>query len=481
VIQGWRRSNLSKKCWLIADWNGRVPTLAAQFARLRGFTVQYCPNSDGVLPPVSAEARPLIAASFAMLARTSPRDKEQLRALIEAGATLYLRGGLAYGHRHSLMPLINSSFVAGAARDVQAYRFTRHLLIPPVLRGERATPGMPLNCACDVSGPAEPLLFAYHADGSQSPVIFSYRIGQGTIICDVQQEDETADTPIAWRLADAGQRCINVGALMAADRAGGFDTSRPVPFNLTIDDVPLKYDFLNEPVLERFLDHVEKVCPGAHLDCAWIPTNQRMSHRYVDILKSHGAGFVWHGLHRHVNHRNLENPATEIDAGLQAIDRIKRRFGVDLQPIMIFPYENCEQVAEELLLREGFVAGAEQPHEDENVGEDDMTTGYLRYSTPGCAHDSGLHFLHRYESWFLTRDRMLAMVALGLPILAFAHPRDLGLRRLARFMDRGGSFSHFDSILEFAREKGLLARSLEGIAREVFAQTPESTAQQACA
>lgn len=480
MIQGWRKTNLNKKCWLIADLNGRVPTLAAQFARLRGFTVQYCPNSDGLLPP-RTEACPLIAASFAMLARMRADDKERLRTMLHGGATLYLRGGTAEGRRHSLAPLVDSAFVVGAAREAQSYRFTRHSLIPPVFRGERARPGIALNCASEISGPAQPLVFAYYSDATQSPVIFSYRVGQGTIICDVQQEDETADTPIAWRLADAGQRCVNIGALMAADHAGGFDTARPVSFNLTIDDIPLEYDYLNEPLLENFLNHVETICPGAHLDCAWIPINQRMSRRYVDILKDHGSGFVWHGLHRHVDHSKLDNLSAEIEGGRQAIDRLKRRFGVDLQPIMIFPYERGGQPAEELVVREGFIAGAEQPREDENVGDFDMRAEYLRYSTPGCEHDSGLRFLHRYESRFLTHDRMLAMVSLGLPILAFGHPRDLGLRRLSRFMDRGGTISHFDHVLEFAAAKGLIGRSLEEVAREVFTQSSESAAQQACA
>jgi hypothetical protein len=54
------------------------------------------------------------------------------------------------------------------------------------------------------------------------------------------------------------------------------------------------------------------------------------------------------------------------------------------------------------------------------------------------------------------------------------------LRRLSRFLDRGGSFSHFDHVLEFAAAKGLTGRSLEQIAREVFAQSPEP-AQRECA
>lgn len=479
MIQGWRKNHLSRKCWLIADWNGRVPTLAAQFARLRGFTVQYCPNSDGVLPP-GTDARPLIATSFAMLARMSAPDKRDLRRMVEAGATLYLRGGAAEGRRHSMAPLVDSSFVIGAPREVQSYRFTRHPLIPPVLRGDRATPGFALNCAADIAGPAQPLVYAYHSDGTQAPVIFSYQVGSGAIICDTLQEDESSDTPIAWRMADPGQRCLNVGALMAVDHAAG-NPAATASFNLTIDDIPLEYDYLNEPVLESFLSHLETVCPQAHVDCAWIPVNQHMSRRYVEILKHHQAGFVWHGLFRHVNHSNLDNLELEMAGGRQARARLKQKFGIDLQRVIIFPFEKGGARAEQVALNEGFIAGAEQPREDEEVGDSEMHAEYLRYSTPGCEHDSGLRFLHRYESRFLTRDRMLAMVALGLPLLAFAHPRDVRLRRLSRFMERGGSFSHFDLLLEFAAEKGLVGRSLEEIAHEVFARPVETPPQQVCA
>lgn len=99
---------------------------------------------------------------------------------------------------------------------------------------------------------------------------------------------------------------------------------------------------------------------------------------------------------------------------------------------------------------------------------------YLRYASESCVHGSGLRFLHRYEADFLTRDRMLALAALGMPILAFAHPKDVRLRRLSRFMDRGGVYSHFDTVLDFAAAKNLLGRSLEEIARECFDKKSES-------
>ena len=67
---------------------------------------------------------------------------------------------------------------------------------------------------------------------------------------------------------------------------------------------------------------------------------------------------------------------------------------------------------------------------------------------------------------------MIALASLGMPILAFAHPKDVRLRRLSRFIERGGTFSHFDEVLDFASAKGLAGRSLEGVARELSDQKP---------
>ena len=65
----------------------------------------------------------------------------------------------------------------------------------------------------------------------------------------------------------------------------------------------------------------------------------------------------------------------------------------------------------------------------------------------------------------LTRDRMLALAALGMPIVALAHPRDLSLRRFQR--GDPGDVSYFDSVLTFAAEKSLRPMPLELIAAEV--------------
>ncbi len=453
-----RNLHANQKCWLIADPDGRMTTLVAQFARLRGLEVRELRGDQGSLPSSGSDA--LVASSFTALSQMSPHDRESLRASVELGATLYLRGGIENGVRYSLAPLIDLTFTVSGIARVTRGRFTDQEMIPAVLRGEQISFPDVLNGAYDLSGSVEPILLARDENGAESPVVFACRAGKGAIICDVQPDDETSDAPLIWRLADPVQRCRIVSALIAVDRAAGRDLSAPVPFNLTIDDIPLGYDYLNESMLEDFMLHLESRCAGAHLDCAWIPTSQRMSRRYVEILKAHGAGFLWHGMNRHVDHQKIADPSRDMEAGKRAMAINAQRYGVHFQPMIIFPFERAHRSAEELVLKEGFLAGAEQPRHDEGAA----VPAYLRYSEDSCMHDSGLRFLHRYESQFLTRDRMLALGSLGMPVLAFGHPRDVRLRRLSGIMERGGTFAHFDHVLDFAAEKGLPGRSLEAIA-----------------
>lgn len=458
---------MSKRCWLIGDWRGHFPTLAAQFARLRGFVVNHGPTADGLLPSISPAAGQLIATSFAVLARMSSRERENLRALVMGGAVLYLRGDAEPGVRYPLAPILEASFVASPVACAEGYRFTRSRLVPAVLRGEEGLYGLPLLVATELGGQAEALMLACGRDGAQFPVIFAYRSGMGAVICDFQPDQAGADSPIAWRLADCVQRAANIGALIAVDCAAGRDMSAPVAVNFTIDDVPLAYDFFNQPVLNGFLNHLDERLPGAHLDCGWIPENQFISRRYVEILKRHNVGFVWHGFYHHVDHTAVEDAAADFEAGKQAVERIWNRYGVRLQPVIVFPMERTNASAERVALENHFLAGVEQPREDELAAR---VPRYLRYSRPASAHEGGFPFLHRFESKFLTRDRMIAMASLGLPILAFCHPKDVCLRRFSRFFDRGGSFSHFDHILDFAAAKGLAPRSLDEIARDTLAQ-----------
>ncbi len=80
-------------------------------------------------------------------------------------------------------------------------------------------------------------------------------------------------------------------------------------------------------------------------------------------------------------------------------------------------------------------------------------------------YDDEFSVIYRDSIDVLSRDRMLALATLGMPVIALAHPRDLSLRRFQRG-DRS-SISYFDSVLTFAAEKSLRPMSLEQIAAEV--------------
>ena len=466
-----RTRHQNKRCWLIGDASRHTPTLLTQFARLRGFEAQYCRGSES-FPQPRAMSPALLAMSFADLDRMSTRERESCRASVSAGATLYIRGATAEGARYQLASLVDASIGIGRTPNPAACRFTHHPMIPSVLRGEESPLHEALVCVVENAGIApEPMLVARDRKGLEFPIAFGWRAGRGAIICDLQPEDFDSETPLIWRLADPIARVAAASALIAVEQAAGREVDRPISFNLTIDDVPLPYDYFNEPMLEGFFAHVGSRHADFHLDCAWIPASHWISRRYIEILKHHDTGFVWHGMHRHVDHQKIDNPTAEMQAGKRAAAANAERYDIQLQPVLIFPFERADRRTEDLLLNEGFIAAAEQPRIDE--GEPGMPA-YLRFANVACTHQSGMRFLHRYEADFLTRDRMLALASLGMPILAFGHPKDVRLRRLSRFMERGGVFSHFDEVLDFASAKNLPGRSLEEIASECFEKKPES-------
>ena len=127
---------------------------------------------------------------------------------------------------------------------------------------------------------------------------------------------------------------------------------------------------------------------------------------------------------------------------------------------MIFPYEKDTPAATDLLRRAGFVAKVE------SMGGDSPADYYrLRDAEDESPYDDEFSLIYRDSIDLLSRDRMLALATLGMPVIALAHPRDISLRRFPR-ADRG-AISYFDSVLKFAAEKSLRPMSLEEIAAEV--------------
>jgi hypothetical protein len=267
-------------------------------------------------------------------------------------------------------------------------------------------------------------------------------------------------------MANREYRHQDIGALVAVNQVSGDDWSQPPSFNIVIDDRPVNYDHFNAAAVTRFLRHVSDLYPGAHTDFAWTPCHTSVSRGYVQAMKRFPTGFVWHGLYRHVDHRMLLAPEQEYERGRRMVARLERRFEIRFQPLMVFPFERSAQSQFPLLARSGFLASVEEPHHP-SCSEPD-SPAYLDDARPARIDpNSGLTVLFRFPATSLTRDRMLAMAALGLPIIAAAHPEDIGLKRLSRFLDRGGDASHLDEILRFACVKGLPSRSLEEIVKDL--------------
>jgi hypothetical protein len=346
-------------------------------------------------------------------------------------------------------------------------------MLPAVLAGEEMGGGLFDAFGAENLNPTiEELLTVRHVDGVERAAIFALRYGSGCVIYDLSTQDDTgADTPIVARLARQEVRHQEIGALVAANRAASIEPPNLPPFNLTIDDRPVNFDHFNVSPVSALLRHIDRLCPGAHTDFAWTPRHTSPCRGYLEAMKEFSTGFVWHGLYRHVDHRMISHPAVELREGTRMIRRLERRFGILFQPIMIFPFERSAPSQFPLLARAGFLAVVKEPLH--SSCSDPNLPGYLEGSLPACVDaTSGLTVLYRFPAASLTRERMLAMAALGLPIIAVGHPDEVGLKRLSRFRDRGGDVSHFDEVLKFASSKGLPPRSLEDIAGDVRRTQP---------
>lgn len=434
----------------------------------------HCKGPDtlpGHLPQPS-----MIAISTSRLLELSERQSCHLANLVGEGATLYVRGIDQRCAALNLMPFASVELAIAPERRAVGYRFTANPMLPAVLADEEMVGGL-----FDAPGverhfktATEELLTVRHVDGVERAAIFALRHGNGCVIYDLHPEDETgADAPLVARLALREVRHQYVGALVAANRAAGIEPARLPPFNLVVDDRPVNFDHFNAAPLSALLRHIDHLCPGAHTDFAWTPCHTNPCRSYLEAMKEFSTGFVWHGLCRHVDHRLIPRPAAELAEGQRMVERIERRFGVRLQPIMIFPFERSAPHQFPLLAHAGFLASVEEPRRPSC--SDPHLPGYFADSLPAHADpSSGFTILHRYPAASLTRERMLAMAALGLPIIAVAHPNGVGLKRLSRFWVRGGEVSHFDEVLKFASSKGLPSRSLEDIAAEVRNFQPEN-------
>ncbi|HEV2170218.1 MAG TPA: hypothetical protein VGR40_04685 [Candidatus Binatus sp.] len=374
-----------------------------------------------------------------------------MRKSAENGATVYVRGGLAPGGVYSLNPFSDQRFEF-SINLTEGYYFSTNPLLPVAIAKEQISARViAMPQALGLDDRARALV----SSGTGLPAIFSLEVGAGQVIFDLHSDDNYDEKDLVAKLADPYTRAASIGALAAVDWVAGRDAARPAPVNLVIDDRPTNYDYLNAGQLDAFLNHVESNYPGIHVDFAWTPGDTRPHSRYIEVLRRHNTGFVWHGFLRHIDHREIDDYETHLRQGRACSDEIERKFGVQFQPVMIFPFEKDTPHADSLLRRSGFVAKVRSA-----AGL--PPASYYRLAAAG---DDRFRVIFRDSVEVMTRDQMLALATLGMPIIALAHPRDLSLRRLGR--RDPSAMSYFDSVVKFVAEKSLRPMSLAEIAAEV--------------
>jgi hypothetical protein len=436
-----------------------LPTVAARVARLRGLDVEIgLPDGTAIRTP-SAARNHLIAVNFDLLARRGPDLRARLREAAESGATIYVRGALQPGRRFPLLPFSDRQFEF-LNRPADGYQFSTHPILPAAIAGERVTTQLNMPLAAGLDESVRPIVSSLHRLGAGTPSIFSIDVGAGLAIFDLHPDDQYDERELLAELAAPSRRAASIGALAAVDWAAGRNPAIPVPINLVIDDRPINYDYFNAGTLQAFMQHLEDRCPGIHTDFAWTPSHTRPHREYLNVLGRHNTGFVWHGFLRHVDHRTISDFESQLDVGRARVDEITRKYGVRFQPVMIFPYEKDTPTATDLLRRAGFLAKVE------SMGGNPPADYYrLREVGDEPSLDDEFSVVYRDSIDLLSRNRMLALATLGMPVIALAHPCDLSLRRFWRG-DRT-AMSYFDSVLTFAAEKSLRPMSLEEIAAEV--------------
>jgi hypothetical protein len=449
-------------CWIIADagWDRAIPP--AQFAALRGMSVRLWSGSDSFPPKALAGKGTMMALTATALRYCSGSS---LRACVEAGAIVHVSHFEESGD-YSLQPFVNSSFAVKSNQRAHGYAFSDAPMLPHALRNERlssifkASVAEGLNGHCSVLGSVE-------SEGNVSaPALFSLRVGAGTVIYDLNSQSESVHDPIIRRLATADGIVANCGALVAANMAAGYGSCEPSKFNITIDDRPANFDYLGAARVERLMAHMDARCPGVHVDFAWTPAQVYASRRYVEAVRRYDGGFVWHGFHRHVDHRELCDPAAELRQGERFINILSRRHGVRFQRMMVFPYERTTEGLLRYVQAAGF-AGSAECADSRPEGETRLPE-FMRYST-ATHHIPEIEtpVLRRYRVSTLDRPAMLALAALGYPIIAMAHPGNVSLRRFTGVHGGNGSRAYFDRVLDFAAEKSLQPASLETIATDL--------------
>ncbi len=431
---------------------------------MRGLEVALCRvNWGGALPPLTAGPGQLLALNFELFTQLRNEEKLRLRKWAESGGTIYIRGALEDGQTLSLAPLSDLEFEYSLMPS-DGYQFTRHPMLPAALAGERVEGLATFPCALGLGKSAKPMVMAGRDPDSRAQSIFTFDVGAGVVVCDLNAEDDDRHTSLLAKLSDPIRRAATVGVLAAVDWAAGRDPNLAAAVNFVIDDRPINYDYFSTSRTEMFLRHWDAQLPGVHVDYAWTPNQTHPPRRYINLLSRYNTGFVWHGLLRHVDHRTVTDPAGEYRAGKELVRQIIHRYSVPIQLVMIFPFEKDTPAITKMLRENGFIAKVQSFDYDARMSPPSSYYA-LRSTRSDSSPESSFSVLFRDAIEMLSRDRMLALATLGMPIVAIGHPRNLALRRLGLLQD-SLEISYFDRVLKFAAEKSLRPMSLEEIAAE---------------
>jgi len=458
---------MTANCWLIDDQK-RPPAVALEIARLRGMKVDRLAFSSEASMAELKAAASLLTISFDRLRELSAAARSRFKRSVEQGITLHVKGGMTAGQPVSFAPFADGQLTA-IRTAATGYHLTDHPMLTAMLKNEERPVELAMLAVSGLPVAAEPLLMTHCADGIERPSIFIIRAGNGVVIYDLTPEAPAQPMPLLTMLEDPMILPAGVGALTAASIA--WKAQPPASqLNLVIDDRPADFDYFNCARVLAFLRHLEHNFAGVHVDFAWTPDQSHPGRQYVAALKSFRAGFVWHGLRRHVDHRAITDLDAEYAAGRRLVEDVGAAYGVRFQPVMVFPFERETPQCVEFLERRGFIGKAHTPAEP-RTGVDNGDSVALGVARPKPRTGrKRFAILERFPAERLTRDRMLARALLGLPIIAAAHPRDVGLVRLAGLRRARGSFAHFDPVVRFAAEKHLRSASLEEIAQRAIEQ-----------
>ncbi len=436
------------------------PGLLVDLARILGFRVQPLEEWECDAPEATTGGLIALSGTNRALAYEHVRA---IRWRLEHGAVVYVGLSSQCHEICEIWDLIDGPLRVGPAAALTGYRARKSELVARLLDAEGDGVSFASSWFEQVPCGFELLFTGRRSTGAEVPLVIGRKFGAGALILDATTATGSSRAAL-WELARPEVRVQALGALAAAHLALEKAGWEGPPVCLTIDDRPANFDYFNVCALRRFLGRMKSALPNVHIDFAWTPDQRRPSNRYVSVLKDFGAGFVWHGFYRHVDHSLIADLDGEMSRGRDAVRTIEQRYGVNFQPVMIFPFERNGPEADRALAKSNFLAKVQSV--DNQVRKLPCPE---RVSTvfDGNGVSGSLLLLRRASAPVFDRDTMLATCLLAKPLIASGHPYEVRLDRLCAVRGGPREESFFEGVLSFARSKGLRSTSLAEIALEL--------------